>query len=38
MLISLVDDGLIPIGAASAKANMTEAEFAARMAERGKED
>lgn len=34
MLFSLVDDGLIPIGAASAKADMSEDEFRARMAQR----
>ena len=38
MLFSLVDDGLIPIGVAAAKADMTEAEFRTRMAERDKGD
>ena len=35
MLFSLVDDGLIPIGAAANKVGMDEAEFRARMDERG---
>ena len=35
MLFSLVDDGLLPIGAAAAKAGMGEAEFRARMDKRG---
>ena len=38
MLFSLVDDGLIPIETASMKADMTEAEFRAKMAERDEGD
>ena len=39
MLFSLVGEGLLPLGAAAAKANMSEDEFRARMErERGEEE